>query len=135
MTDEADRAGKSDKKPKTRRVGQVLERGPNKWLIRIFIGYKPNGQNDYFNKTFHGAKTEAENGRAPLRRRAAQESETDWKVTASGRYTGSSDAKIRRGATAVCIRTGVSPTTMRPAARSFLPAISSRSRWEAGVMS
>jgi hypothetical protein len=48
------------KKPKSRRVGQVLERGPNKWLIRIFVGYKPNGQNDYFNKTIHDTKTEAE---------------------------------------------------------------------------
>jgi hypothetical protein len=38
----------------------VLERGANKWLVRIFRGYKPNGANDYFNKTFHGAKKEAE---------------------------------------------------------------------------
>jgi len=49
-----------DKKKKSRRVGQVLERGPNKWLIRIFVGYKPSGQNDYFNKTIHGTKTQAE---------------------------------------------------------------------------
>jgi hypothetical protein len=60
MNDEPnDKAGKP-KKPKSRRVGQVLERGENKWLIRIFRGYKPNGANDYFNKTFRGAKKDAE---------------------------------------------------------------------------
>ncbi len=48
------------KKPEPRRVGQVLPRGKNKWLIRIFRGYKPNGGNDYFNKTFHGPKSKAE---------------------------------------------------------------------------
>jgi hypothetical protein len=51
MTDAADKAGKPERSPKSRRVGQVLERGPNKWLIRIFRGYKPNGQNDYFKLT------------------------------------------------------------------------------------
>jgi hypothetical protein len=29
-----------DGKPKTRRVGQIIARGPNKWLTRIFRGYK-----------------------------------------------------------------------------------------------
>jgi len=47
-------------KPKSHRVGQIIPRGPNKWLIRIFRGYKPNGANDYFNKTFHGTKKDAE---------------------------------------------------------------------------
>jgi hypothetical protein len=42
------------------RVGQVIERGENKYLIAIFRGYKPNGTNDYFYKTFHGPKKEAE---------------------------------------------------------------------------
>ena len=49
------------KKPKSRRVGQVVERiEGEKYLVRIFRGYKPNGQNDYFNKTIHGTKTDAE---------------------------------------------------------------------------
>jgi integrase len=80
----SDEPGKKEKpkKPKTRRVGQVLERGPNKWLIRIFIGYKPNGQNDYFNKTFHGAKTEAEKWlRGALARRDRGEPLEDPDVT------------------------------------------------------
>ena len=34
------------KEKNSRRVGQVLERGANKWLIRIFRGYRPNGAND-----------------------------------------------------------------------------------------
>jgi integrase len=45
---------------KARRTGQLIERGEKKWLIRIFRGYRPNGTNDYFNKTFHGTKKEAE---------------------------------------------------------------------------
>jgi integrase len=53
MTDEP-------RKPKTRRVGQVIQRGEKKWLIAIYRGLKPNGTNDYFYKTFHGSKTEAE---------------------------------------------------------------------------
>jgi integrase len=48
------------KKRRPAGAGQMIERGPNKWLIRIFRGYKPSGQSDYFNKTFHGTKTEAE---------------------------------------------------------------------------
>jgi hypothetical protein len=48
------------RKSRTRRTGQIIERGENKYLIRIFRGYKPNGTNDYFNKTFHGTKKEAD---------------------------------------------------------------------------
>jgi len=48
----------SEKKAnKSRRVGQIIARGPNKWLIRIFIGYKPNGSNDYFNKMIQWKST------------------------------------------------------------------------------
>lgn len=50
----------SPSKPKTRRTGQVKPRGQNKWLIAIFRGYKPNGSNDYFYKTFNGTKGQAE---------------------------------------------------------------------------
>jgi hypothetical protein len=48
------------KKSKSRRVGQVIARGDNKFLIAIFRSYKPSGTNDYFYKTFHGPKKEAE---------------------------------------------------------------------------
>jgi integrase len=73
---------KPDKKPKPRRVGQVVARGNNKWLVRIFVGYKPNGQNDYFNKTFHGSKTEAEKWlRGALARRDRGEPLEDPDIT------------------------------------------------------
>ena len=76
-----EKADKKDK-PKTRRVGQVLERGANKWLIRIFRGYKPNGANDYFNKTFHGTKKEAEKWlRGALARRDRGEPLEDPDIT------------------------------------------------------
>ena len=54
-----DNPDKKDK-PKSWRVGQIIASGPNKRLVRIFIGYKPNGSNDYFNKMIHGTKTAAE---------------------------------------------------------------------------
>jgi hypothetical protein len=56
MADEADNRARRRDKPKSRRVGHVLERGPNMWLIRVFMGYELNGVNGYFNKMFHGAK-------------------------------------------------------------------------------
>src|SRR5262245_3452129 len=56
----ADSGPKRATSVKARRVGQIIARGPNKWLIRIFRGYRPNGVNDYFSKTFHGTKKEAE---------------------------------------------------------------------------
>src|SRR5215813_11589872 len=101
MTDEADnKAGKPERKPKSRRVGQVLERGPNKWLIRIFLGYKPNGQNDYFNKTFHGAKTEAEKWlRGAIARRDRGEPLEDPDITFAVLFDEWIDSKKRKSRT------------------------------------
>jgi integrase len=98
LTDEPDnRAGRPNKKPKSRRVGQVVERGPNKWLIRIFIGYKPNGQNDYFNKTFHGAKTDAEKWlRGALARRDRGEPLEDPDVTYEALFNEWFDGKKKK---------------------------------------
>jgi len=60
-----DNPDKKDK-PKSWRVGQIIASGPNKWLVRIFIRYKPNGSNDYFNKMIHGTKTASEKSCAGL---------------------------------------------------------------------
>lgn len=62
MNDEAtDKAGKPKARRTGRRVGQVIELVEGeKYLIRIFRGYKPNGTNDYFNKTVHCARKDAE---------------------------------------------------------------------------
>ena len=50
-----------DKKKKPRRVGSVIEIVKDKkYLVRIFCGYKPNGTNDYFNKTIHDTGKGAE---------------------------------------------------------------------------
>jgi integrase len=93
MTDTPDKK----KKPKSRRVGQVLERGPNKWLIRIFRGYKPNGQNDYFNKTFHGTKTDAEKWlRGALARRDRGEPLEDPDVTLEALFNEWLDGKKKK---------------------------------------
>jgi integrase len=70
------------KKSKTRRVGQVIERGERKYQIRIFIGYRPDGKNNYFYKTFNGTKTEAEKWlREALSRRDRGEPLEDPNVT------------------------------------------------------
>ena len=61
MTDEPDKPGKPKARRTGRRVGQVVEREEGKkYLVRIFRGYKPNGQNDYFNKTVRGTRKDAE---------------------------------------------------------------------------
>jgi integrase len=60
MTDEADnKAGKSDK-PETRRAGQVVERGKDKFLIRVFVGKDASGKRHWHNETFHGKRKQAE---------------------------------------------------------------------------
>jgi len=48
---------KSNKK--SRGVGQIIERGPDKFLIRIFLGRDSEGKKHYYNETFHGKKTDA----------------------------------------------------------------------------
>jgi len=53
----------SEEKPtakrKSRSTGQVIERGENKFLIRIFTGRDTTGKRHYINETFHGKKTAA----------------------------------------------------------------------------
>jgi integrase len=101
MSDEPEKAMKAKKKPKSRRVGQALERRLNKWLIRVFIGYKPNGQNDYFNKTFHGTKTEAEKWlRGALARRDRGEPLEDPDVTFAALFDEWLASKKRKARTA-----------------------------------
>ncbi len=78
MSEEA----RKEKKVKARRAGQIIPRGEKKWLIRIFRGYKPNGANDYFNKTFHGTKKDAEKWlRGALARRDKGEPLEDPDIT------------------------------------------------------
>jgi integrase len=85
------------KKPKSRRVGQVLERAEGrKYLVRIFIGYKPNGQNDYFNKTIHGTKMDAERWlRGALARRDRGEPLEDPDITFEALFNEWMDSKKR----------------------------------------
>src|SRR5262249_50672643 len=50
---------KPDKK-KSRNVGQLIERGENKFLIRIYEGRDSAGERHYFNEKFNGKKKEAQ---------------------------------------------------------------------------
>src|SRR5262249_6638218 len=52
-----EKTGKS--KNESRSVGQVIERGDDKFLIRIFLGRDSEGKKHYHNETFHGKKTDA----------------------------------------------------------------------------
>lgn len=42
------------------RSGQVIPRGDNRWLVRIFLGRDDNGKRQYLNKTIRGVKKDAE---------------------------------------------------------------------------
>lgn len=41
-------------------AGQLIERGPGKWLVRIFLGRGAEGKRKYYNKTIHGTKRDAQ---------------------------------------------------------------------------
>jgi hypothetical protein len=57
-----------DKKTQPRRSGQIIPRGPDRWLIRIFLGRDAQGKRRYSSKIFHGPRKEAEKElRAQLR--------------------------------------------------------------------
>jgi len=48
--------------------GQLISRGENTWLIRIFRGRDAHGKRRFFNKTVHGTKRQAERERTRLLR-------------------------------------------------------------------
>lgn len=54
----ADEQPKKEKKNRT--PGQILERGKDKYLIRLFTGRDSTGKRHYFNETFHGKKRAAQ---------------------------------------------------------------------------
>lgn len=43
-----------------RRTGQVIKRGENSWLLRIYLGEDSNGKRRYANKTVRGTKRDAQ---------------------------------------------------------------------------
>lgn len=44
-------------------AGQIIKRGDNTWLVRIYLGRDANGKREYLNKTVHGTKKDAERWR------------------------------------------------------------------------
>jgi len=40
-------------------AGQIIKRGDNVWLVRVFLGRDSNGKRRFLNKTIHGAKKDA----------------------------------------------------------------------------
>lgn len=40
--------------------GQIIKRGPNTWLVRVYMGTDANGKRKYHNRTVHGTKKDAE---------------------------------------------------------------------------
>jgi integrase len=47
-------------KRKSRGAGQIVERGPEKYLIRVFLGRDSAGKRHYHDETFHGKKRQAQ---------------------------------------------------------------------------
>ena len=41
-------------------AGQIVSRGPKKWLVRVYLGRDGAGKRRYHNKTIHGTKKDAE---------------------------------------------------------------------------
>lgn len=41
-------------------AGQIINRGKNTWLVRVYMGLDGNGKRKYHNKTIHGTKKDAE---------------------------------------------------------------------------
>lgn len=41
-------------------AGQIIKRGENIWLVRIFLGRSAKGKRKYVNKTIHGSKKDAQ---------------------------------------------------------------------------
>lgn len=41
-------------------AGQLIPKGNNKWLVRIYLGIDAEGKRDYYSKTVHGNKKEAQ---------------------------------------------------------------------------
>jgi integrase len=46
--------------------GQLIQRGPNTWLIRIYTGRDDTGKRLFHNETFHGSRREAQRQRVKL---------------------------------------------------------------------
>jgi len=43
-----------------RRTGQIIDRGQDKWLVRVYLGTDSTGKRRYHNKTIHGRKKDAQ---------------------------------------------------------------------------
>lgn len=44
----------------SRKAGQIIARGDNKWLVRIYLGTNETGKRTYYNQTVSGTKKDAE---------------------------------------------------------------------------
>ncbi|MEP7343366.1 MAG: tyrosine-type recombinase/integrase [Acidobacteriota bacterium] len=65
----------TNQKKKSRGAGQIVERGPDKYLIRVFLGRDSAGKRHYHDETFHGKKRQAQDRlRALLTKHKAGES-------------------------------------------------------------
>ncbi len=49
-------------------AGQIVNRGPKKWMVRIYLGRDGDGKRRYHNKTIHGTKKDAERYRTKVLR-------------------------------------------------------------------
>src|SRR5262245_42597599 len=55
-----DQTTEKAKKAEPRRAGQVIERGPDRYLIRVFVCKDASGKRHWHSETFHGKRRKAE---------------------------------------------------------------------------
>jgi integrase len=60
MSDNGPENTEKAKRKSANRSGQIIPRGDNRWLVRIFLGRDENGKRRYTNKTIHGTKKDAQ---------------------------------------------------------------------------
>src|ERR1700676_3508567 len=48
------------KAPKPKNAGQIIKRGNNKWLVRLFLGRNSDGKRQYQNQYIHGTRKDAQ---------------------------------------------------------------------------
>lgn len=51
---------KEESRKRQRGTGQVLPRGRERWLVRVYVGRDAEGRRKYLSETVHGTKTQAE---------------------------------------------------------------------------
>jgi integrase len=77
------------KKPETRQAGQIIAKGPGKWLLRVYKGTNDAGKRQYTSKMFAGTDTQARKELVQMQAKVDNKTHVDpCKVTLRAYLTG-----------------------------------------------